>query len=63
MDGDIPGLAADAETLEELAGKAGAMLSDLLAIHRDAIHDQSRLTPPHSIRIVAHYEREFDVAA
>lgn len=63
IDGDLPGLAADAETLEALAAKAGAMLPDLLEIHEDQIVDKSRLDGPHSIRIVAHHEREFDVAA
>ena len=61
-DGDLPGLAADAATIEELAAKAGAMLPDLLEIHRDDI-DPARFTGPHSIRIVAHYERNFDLAA
>lgn len=63
IDGDLPGLAADADTLEALAAKAGAMLSDLLEIHEDQIIDKSRLKGPHSIRIIAHHEREFDVAA
>jgi len=63
IDGDLPGLAADAETLEALAAKAGAMLPDLLDIHADEIVDKSRLDGPHSIRIIAHHEREFDVAA
>lgn len=63
VDGDIPGLAADAETLEALAAKAGAMLPDLLEIHADQIVDESRMTSPHTIRIIAHHEREFDVAA
>ena len=62
-DSDIPGLAADAETLEGVAAKAGAMLADLLEIHRDRIVDQARLAGPHRIRIVAHHEHLFDVAA
>ncbi len=61
--GDIPGLAADGETLEKLAAKAGVMLPDLLEIHADDIVDKSRLSGPHSIRIIAHHEREFAVAA
>jgi predicted RNase H-like HicB family nuclease len=60
---DLPGLAADAETLEELAAKVGAMLPDLLAIHEDEIADRSWLSGPHRIRIIAHHERLFDVAA
>jgi hypothetical protein len=62
-EGDIPGLAADAPSLEELAAKAGSMLADLLELHRDEIDDESRLRGPHTIRIIAHHEREFDVAA
>ncbi|WP_156679128.1 DUF1902 domain-containing protein [Sphingomonas profundi] len=62
-DGDIPGLAADAETVEELAAKAGAMLPDLLRLHADEIADETRIAGPHRIRITAFHEREFDVAA
>lgn len=62
-DSDLPGLAADAETLEELASKAGAMLPDLLDIHADEIGLEERLKPPHRIRIIAHHEHSFDVAA
>jgi hypothetical protein len=63
IDGDLPGFAADAETLEALASKASAMLPDLLEIHGDQIVDKSCLDGPHSIRIIAHHEREFGVAA
>lgn len=63
IEGDIPGLAVDAETLEALAEKAGAILPDLLEIHAGDFLDQSRLAPPHSIRIIAYHERDFDVAA
>lgn len=63
VEGDIPGLAADADALEALAAKAGAMLPDLLEIHADQIVDKGRLEGPHTIRIIAHHEREFDVAA
>ncbi len=63
VDGDIPGLAADAATLEALAAKAGAMLPDLLDIHADDIVDRSRLIGPHRIRIIAHHERDFEIAA
>ena len=62
-DSDLPGLNADAETLEALVEKAGAMLPDLLEIHEDDIADKGRLSGPHSIRIIAHHERDFDVAA
>ena len=60
---DLPGLAADAETLEGLAAKAGSMLPDLLEIHEANIGDKARLGGPHRIRIIAHHERMFDVAA
>lgn len=60
---DLPGLAVDAATLEELAAKAGSMLPDLLSIHAPEITDKRRLNGPHRIRIIAHHERMFDVAA
>lgn len=63
IDSDIPGLAADAETIEELAAKAGTMLPDLLKIHADDFLDKSRLAGPHRIRLLAFHEREYDVAA
>ena len=63
VEGDVPGLAADGETIEALAAKVGAMLPDLLGLNADLIADTSRLAGPHSIRIIAHDERDFDVAA
>lgn len=62
-DSDIPGLAADAETVEALAAKAGAMLGDLLEMHAADIVDKARLTGTHRIRMIAHHEHLFDVAA
>lgn len=62
-DSDFPGLADGADTLERLADKAGAMLSDLLDIHGEELIDLERLKGPHRIRIIAHHERMFDVAA
>jgi predicted RNase H-like HicB family nuclease len=62
-DSDLPGIVADAETLEALAEKAGLMISDLLEIHEDLIADKSRLAGPHRLRIIAHHEHMFDVAA
>ena len=62
VEGDILGLAADGATFEELAAKAGRHLPDLLEIHHDDI-DPARLVGPHSIRIIAHHEHDFDVAA
>lgn len=63
VDGDIPGLAADADTLEALAAKVGSMLPTLLDIHAGDVIDAGRLAAPHSIRIIAHHERDFAVAA
>lgn len=63
LDGDIPGLLADAETIEELAAKAGRMLPDLLEIHANDFRDKTRLQGPHRIHVVAFHERDFDVAA
>lgn len=63
VDSDLPGLAVDAVTLEELAAKAGTMLPDLLQIHGDEIVDKSRLVGPHRIRVIGHHEHLLDVAA
>ena len=63
IDGDIPGLAVDAETLEQLEVKVANMLDDLLDIHRDDFADPSVLVGPHMIRLVAFHERTFAVAA
>lgn len=63
IDGDIPGLLADADTIEELAAKAGRMLPDLLEIHADEFSDSERLRGPHRIHVIAFHEREFNVAA
>jgi hypothetical protein len=63
VDGDIPGFAADAATLEALVEKAAAMLPDLLDIHADDIADRARSAGPHRIRIIAHHERDFEIAA
>ncbi|WP_374943523.1 DUF1902 domain-containing protein [Sphingomonas sp.] len=63
VEGDIPGLAVDAETIEHLVEKAGAMLPDLLKIHGDDFVDCSRLEGPHVIRVIAFHERVYPVAA
>jgi Domain of unknown function (DUF1902) len=63
IDGDIPGLLIDADTLDDLARKAGEQLPDLLEIHAEDFSDKSVLAGPHRIRIIAFHEREFDVAA
>ena len=62
-DSDVPGLAADAPSLDELATKVGAMLPDLLELNADQLADASRRKAPHRLRIIAHHERLFDVAA
>lgn len=62
-DGDVPGLMIDAETLEDLARKAGEQLPDLLDIHEADFSDKTMLAGPHRLRIIAFHEREFDVAA
>jgi hypothetical protein len=63
IDGDVPGLAVDAATLEELEVKVANMLDDLLDIHREDFLDKDRLSPPHAIRLIAFHERLFPVAA
>lgn len=63
IDGDVPGLLVDGETIEELAEKAGRMLPDLLSIHAEDIVDQDRLQGPHRIHVIAFHERDFDVTA
>ncbi len=63
IEGDVPGLAVNGETIEELAAKAGAMLPDLLEIHAEDFIDKSRLSGPHRIRVLAFTEQEYDVAA
>lgn len=45
-DSDIPGLATDAPTLEQLAAKVGALLPDLLELHADQLADVSRRSGP-----------------
>lgn len=62
IDGDIPDLCADAETIDAVALKAAAMLPDLLVIHAVSI-EPSQLIGPHRVRIIGHDEREFNVAA
>lgn len=63
IEGDIPGLFADAETLEALERKIGPMILDLLELNADLIADKDRLVPPHQVRVIAHHERAFDLAA
>lgn len=60
--GDIPGLMIDGATFDVLAAKAGRILPDLLEIHREDLEPR-QLVGPHIIRIVAHHEHDFRVAA
>ena len=62
-DSDVPGLAADAETLDALAEKIGRMLPDLLEINAAQLLSPERRQGPHELRIIAHHERSFRVAA
>lgn len=62
IDGDMPGLLVDAESIDELARKASGMLLDLLEINADLFPSET-LDGEHSIRVVAHDERIFAVAA
>ncbi len=62
VDSDIPGLTVDGDSIAALATKAGAHLPDLLEIHQDDL-PQAQLSGPHSIRIIAHHEQQFDIAA
>lgn len=63
VEGDVPGLAVDAQTLELLAEKAFQHLPDLLEVNANLIVDKTRLNGPHRIRVIAHHEREFAQAA
>lgn len=63
VEGDVPGLLTNAETLEGLARRAGEMLPDLLEVHSDDIVDKVRLIGPHRIRVLAFHEQEYEVAA
>jgi hypothetical protein len=63
VQGELPGLSVDADTIEDLARKAGEQLPDLLEIHADQFSDRTDVAPPHRIRVIAFHEREFPVAA
>lgn len=62
-DSDIPGLSADAPSLEALAEKIGRLLPDLLTLNEAELLSPERREGPHELRIVAHHERSFQVAA
>lgn len=63
VEGDLPGFAADADTIEGLVEKAAAMMPDLLEIYESEMLDRSRLQGPHAIRVIAFHEAEYPVAA
>jgi len=62
IDSDVPGLAADAETVEALERKIGPMLLDLVEIHRDVL-TRDQVEGPHKVRMIAHHEHDFAIAA
>jgi Domain of unknown function (DUF1902) len=62
LDSDMPGLHCDAETLDGLQRKIGPMIEDLLEINADDL-TQAQAAPPHLVRVIAHHERSFDIAA
>ncbi len=63
FDSDVPGLATGADTLEELEAKLPGMIMELLELNADLFDDKSRITGPHSFRLVAHHEAFRAIAA
>jgi predicted RNase H-like HicB family nuclease len=63
FDSDVPGLATGADTLEELEAKLPAMIVELLELNEHLFTDKSRLSGPHSLRLVAHHEAFRAIAA
>lgn len=62
VEGDMPNLIVEGDSIDHLAQKASGMLLDLLEINADLFPPET-LTGEHSIRVVAHDERTFAVAA
>ncbi len=62
IEGDMPGLLVEGDTVDHLAAKASGMLLDLLEINAD-LFSAEKLAGSHSIHVVAHDERTFAVAA
>jgi CMP-2-keto-3-deoxyoctulosonic acid synthetase len=62
VEGDMPALLVEGDTIDQLAKKAGDMLIDLLEINKDILSAE-QLAGPHAIRVIAHHERDFAVAA
>jgi predicted RNase H-like HicB family nuclease len=63
FDSDVPGLATGADTLEELEAKLPDMIIELLDLNAHLFADPSRVTGPHSFRLVAHHEAFRAIAA
>jgi predicted RNase H-like HicB family nuclease len=63
FDSDVPGLSTGAATLEELEAKLPDMIVELLDLNADLFADKSRLSGPHSFRLVAHHETFRAIAA
>jgi Domain of unknown function (DUF1902) len=62
VESDMPGLWCDSETLDGLERKIGPMIEELLAINAADLAPGT-LAPPHQVKVIAHHERSFDVAA
>jgi len=63
FDSDVPGLSTGATTLEELEAKLPEMIVELLELNEHLFADKSRLSGPHSFRLVAHHEMHRAIAA
>ena len=60
---DVPGLCTGGETLEELADKLPALITDLLELNAHLFVDKTRLDGPHSFKLIAHHEAQHRIAA
>ena len=63
FDSNVPGLSPRAESLEALEAKLSGMILELLELDEHLLHDKSRLTGPHSFRLVANHETTLAIAA
>ncbi len=63
FDSDVPGLATGADTLEDLEARLPGMIVELLELNEHLFDDKSRITGPHSYRLVAHHEAFRAIAA
>lgn len=63
FDSDVPGLSTGAGTLEELEAKLPEIIVELLELNEHLFIDKSRLSGPHSFRLVAHHEAFHQIAA